>query len=237
MGTVVYIPARKNSTRVKDKNIALVGGLPLMAYTIRMALALDGVDHVFVDTDSREYAEIASEYGAEVPFLRDTFLATAKASLTDATTRFLDRLYEQGLCPPAKIITLLPTSPFRNVKLLRHLVAAMDTYTGVFAMLQSNVHLAHSHCRTRQGELFPLHELMLHEADQYDWAKIMGYFIGSHTKWRPTEERALYNNFLYWPLTNPIELVDVDTQEDLDLARRIVDAGLYDFGLELGAVA
>lgn len=237
METVVYIPARRNSSRVPKKNIAPVGGLPLMAYTILMARALDGVDRVFVDTDSEEFAEVARAYGAEVPFLRDPRLAGDRSALGETTQRFQERVFAAGLCTPERFITMMPTSPFRNLAALRRMLAAMDRYTGVFTLLRADVDLGRSRCRSLRGESFPIRDLLRHEADQYDWGKLLGYFLGGQTGWRRSERRVFYNNFLYWPLTNPIELVDVDVPADLELVRRIVDAGIYDFGMDLRSMA
>ena len=60
---------------IEDKNIALLGGKPLIAYTIETALACKNIDKVVVSTDSSEIARISKEYGADVPFLRPRHLA------------------------------------------------------------------------------------------------------------------------------------------------------------------
>ena len=72
---VGLIPARSGSKRVPDKNIRLLAGHPVMAYTISAALDSGIFADVIVSTDSEHYAEIAGYYGAEVPFLRPPELA------------------------------------------------------------------------------------------------------------------------------------------------------------------
>ena len=64
------IPARSGSKGVKNKNIRLLNGFPMIAYTIAAAKLSQNIDRVIVSTDSEEYAEIARKYGAETPFLR-----------------------------------------------------------------------------------------------------------------------------------------------------------------------
>ena len=64
------IPARSGSKGVKNKNIRLLNGYPMIAYTIAAAKLSENIDRVIVSTDSEQYAEIAQKYGAEVPFLR-----------------------------------------------------------------------------------------------------------------------------------------------------------------------
>jgi N-acylneuraminate cytidylyltransferase len=72
---VGLIPARAGSKRVPDKNIRLLAGHPVIAYTIAAALESAVFSDVIVSTDSEQYAEIVRYYGAEVPFLRPSELA------------------------------------------------------------------------------------------------------------------------------------------------------------------
>src|SRR4029453_18800821 len=72
---VALIPARAGSKRVADKNIRVLGGHPLLAYTVAAARSAGTFARVLVSTDSEAYAEIARHYGADVPFLRPAELA------------------------------------------------------------------------------------------------------------------------------------------------------------------
>ena len=73
--TLALIPARGGSKSIPRKNIRLLGKHPLIAYSISAALAAQRVERVIVSTDDPEIAEIAREYGAEVPFLRPPGIA------------------------------------------------------------------------------------------------------------------------------------------------------------------
>ncbi len=72
---VALIPARSGSKRVPDKNIRLLAGHPLIAYSIAAALQSKVFDKVLVSTDSERYADIARHYGADVPFMRPPTIA------------------------------------------------------------------------------------------------------------------------------------------------------------------
>jgi len=74
---VGLIPARSGSERVPGKNVALLAGHPLIAYSIASALESGIFAAVIVSTDSEEIAEIARDYGAEVPGLRPAEMSTA----------------------------------------------------------------------------------------------------------------------------------------------------------------
>ena len=69
---LAVIPARSGSKRIKDKNIYNFKGKPLLAWTVESAVKSGVFDKVMVSTDSEKYAQIAKEYGAWVPFLRDS---------------------------------------------------------------------------------------------------------------------------------------------------------------------
>ena len=85
---VGLIPARSGSKRVPDKNIRLLAGHPLMAYTIAAALESEIFSVVIVSTDSEQYANIARYYGADVPFLRPPKLAGDVICDVGRTERF-----------------------------------------------------------------------------------------------------------------------------------------------------
>lgn len=113
MNHLAIITARSGSKGLKDKNIRLLCGKPLLAYSIEAAIQSGMFAKVFVSTDSEQYAEIARTYGADVPFLRSEEIAGDHASSWDAVSEAL-RQYE-GLGQYFDTVTLLqPTSPLRN---------------------------------------------------------------------------------------------------------------------------
>lgn len=113
MKNIAIIPARSGSKGLKDKNIKLLNGKPLMAYTIEAAIESLMFDEVFVSTDSEQYASIAREYGASVPFLRSEGLSSDTASSWDVIREVLHKFRENG--KTFDTFTLLqPTSPLRT---------------------------------------------------------------------------------------------------------------------------
>jgi CMP-N,N'-diacetyllegionaminic acid synthase len=108
------IPARGGSKGVPRKNIRLLGGKPLIAYTIQEALACPLLTDVVVSTDDAEIRRIALECGAQAPFLRpeelsgDRVLAvpTIQHAVREMETR-TGRNYDV-------VVMLQPTTPFRT---------------------------------------------------------------------------------------------------------------------------
>ena len=113
MKNIAVIPARSGSKGLPDKNIKPVNGKPLLAYTIEAALESGCFDTVHVSTDSERYAEIARQYGADVPFLRSAALATDTASTWDAVREVLARYDELGKRFDTMML-MQPTTPLRT---------------------------------------------------------------------------------------------------------------------------
>lgn len=113
MKNIAVITARSGSKGLKDKNIRLLNGKPLLAYTIEAALQSGVFEEVYVSTDSEEYARIARKYGASVPFLRTEENATDSASSWDTVAEALKRYQERGQQFDT-VCLLQPTSPLRT---------------------------------------------------------------------------------------------------------------------------
>ena len=113
MKNIAIIPARSSSKGLKNKNIKLLNGKPLLAYTVEAALQSGLFDCVHVSTDSEQYADIAREFGADVPFLREVELASDTSSTWDAL-RFVIKKYEELGQKFDTVCLLQPTSPLRD---------------------------------------------------------------------------------------------------------------------------
>lgn len=220
--TVVNIPARSGSTRVLDKNIRKICGLPLMAYTILIARALPGVERVIVNTDSPVYAEIAHHYGAEVPFLRPLALATSKSSSYWAYYYLFRHLVDENY-PAKTIVTLVPTSPFRNIEQLTRLLETLQSSGSVQSAFR---------VRTQTTNLFEVagdlpQKLTLYNKNQMTVFKPLGIFSGQH----------IFRDHIFYKIidfvSNPLELIDIDTESDILAMERVVSNKLYDFGIPL----
>ncbi len=114
MEVLAVIPARSGSKSVIDKNIRDVAGKPMLAWSIEHAQKSLRVTRVIVSTDSEKYAEIAKEYGAEVPFLRPAEYATDTALDLDVFKHALGWLEENEDYRPDIVVQLRPTYPKRN---------------------------------------------------------------------------------------------------------------------------
>ncbi len=114
MKTIAIIPARSGSKSLKDKNIRIMNGKPMLAYSIEHALQAKTVDRVFVSTDSEMYRDIALEYGAEAPFLRPAELSGDSSLDIEVFQHFLEWLQKHEGFIPDICVHLRPTHPVRK---------------------------------------------------------------------------------------------------------------------------
>ncbi len=115
MKIIGVIPARAASKTIPHKNIKLLGGKPLIYYSIRSALRSNLLDRVIVSTDGRDIAGIGKRYGAEV-IKRPNRFATDKAPTELALTHVVEWLEKKENYKADAVLTLEPTSPFRSSK-------------------------------------------------------------------------------------------------------------------------
>lgn len=111
---IAIIPARSGSKGLKDKNIKLLNGKPLMWYSIQAAINSGCFDEVMASTDSKRYADIAKQCGASVPFLRSEKEASDTASSWDVVKEVLTNYKKIGHIFD-NVMLLQPTSPLRTV--------------------------------------------------------------------------------------------------------------------------
>lgn len=115
---IAIIPARSGSKGLPDKNIKKLCGKPLMEYSIEAALSSGICDIVHVSTDSDEYADIAKQCGADVPFLRSVETSSDTASSWDVVLEVVNSYKKLG-SEIHTVILLQPTSPLRDADDIR----------------------------------------------------------------------------------------------------------------------
>ena len=116
--TIAIIPARLGSKSITDKNIKLLSGHPLIAYSIAVAKLSKKIGRVIVSTNSREYADIAKQYGAEAPFIRPDEFSTDTATDKDLLVHAMNWLEENEGSTPEYWVHLRPTTPLRDVEVV-----------------------------------------------------------------------------------------------------------------------
>lgn len=114
MKALYIIPARGGSKGIPHKNIKLLGGKPLIAYSIEVAKSLADISDICVTTDDIEIIKVAEQYGIKVPFIRPAELSADNSGSREVMLHAIE-YYKTVLGRDYDTIVLLqPTSPFRT---------------------------------------------------------------------------------------------------------------------------
>ena len=109
---VAIIIARGGSKSIPRKNVLPLKGKPLIAWPIDLVKSVDQIDRVMVSTDDDEIADIAQEYGAEVPFRRPAELADDETPALPVIRHCIQYLEDEENYKPDIVLLLFPTAPF-----------------------------------------------------------------------------------------------------------------------------
>jgi len=226
---VALIPARSGSERVRDKNIRPLAGHPLLAYAVAAARQAEIFDRVVCSTDSGKVAEVAQRYGADVPFLRPSELATSTSPDIQWITHALDQLDRYDL-----FAIVRATNPFRGPDVLRRgleqllvtpeadsirAVELVKQHPGKMWVLEGRtmrplLEQSHLDVAWHAGQYQALPEIYVqNSALEIAWTRVV-----SQTGTREGKVVAPY-------LTEGYQGFNIDDEEDWDRAHRLLDDG------------
>lgn len=220
MISLALIGARADSQGLPGKNVAELGGEPLIVWTVRAALASGVFARVVVSTDGAEIAAAARAAGAEVPFMRPADLATAEARSVDVVRHALMTL---GVAGPFAL--LQPTSPFRNARHLRAAAARIEACGGT--SLVSVVGAKPVSWHFRQDKAGRLQRASAAGARPHRRQDAAPLFVPNGAIYLSETESFLatmdlYSGGMIGYEMSRIDSLDIDDPEDLELARAIV---------------
>lgn len=156
---IALIPARQGSERIPMKNIKLLNGVPLIAYTIQSAIKSNVFSEVIVSTDSLHIAKIAHEWGALVPSLRPSEYAGSSSPDFQWVMHAIDHLVSLNKDKVECIAILRPTSPLRSPETIKN--AMLSFKNNIWADSLRAMEITHIH----PGKMWRVDESM--EAKPY----------------------------------------------------------------------
>ena len=219
MKNLCIIPARGGSKRIPRKNIKPFMGKPIMAYSIEAALKSGLFDEVMVSTDDEEFAGVAKQYGASVPFLRSEKTSNDFAGTEDVILEVINEYVRRGKVFD-NICCLYSTAPFVTAERLKEGFALIGEHADAsFTVVQYSYPMQRSLKKNADGFVemnFPQYydartqdlEPIYHDAGQF-------YFL---------KTQAFRDEFTLWckrtaPLIlSELEVQDLDTLTDWQLA-------------------
>ena len=229
MEILALIPARGGSVGIPRKNIRLLAGKPLIAYSIEDAQASRLITRTIVSTDDDEIAEVARNCGAEVPFKRPKELAQNLSPDIPTFQHALRWLKEKERYEPEVVVNLRATCPIRRVQTIdaaiRELLAhpQADSLRAVSRPLQSPYKM----WRIEKGYLEPLLRLK-GMREPYNMPRQIlpeifwqnGYIDIVRSK---TVQKGMMNGRTILPfIIRDEEWVEIDYEEDLQKAEEIL---------------
>ena len=213
---LAIIPARGGSKRIPRKNIKPFCGKPMIAWSIEAALESGCFDRIIVSTDDEEIAEVARQYGAEVPFLRPLELSDDHTGTIPVIRHAIETINSQGRAVE-QACCLYATAPFIRAEDLRRGLEILQGSGGDYAFsvtsyafpIQRAIRLTPEgrvemfnpeHFSTRSQDL----EEAYHDAGQFYWGRADAWLQGK---------------MIFSPASLPVMLPrhrvqDIDTPED-----------------------
>jgi CMP-N-acetylneuraminic acid synthetase len=226
------IPARGGSKSIPRKNIALLAGRPLLAYTCEAALGSRSLTRTVLSTDDEEIAQVGRECGVEVPFSRPTHLASDDAPSILVARHAVDWLAKHQNWITDIIVLLQPTSPLRQTHHIDEALRLMEQ-TGADTVV-SVVPVPH---RFSPYSLMKIEEGCLKDFwqdplpfDRFRRQDLPMLFARNGPAVLASLARVIiYSNSFYGERVAPYEMseqdsLDIDTSCDLELAERLIVA-------------
>jgi pseudaminic acid cytidylyltransferase len=219
---ICLIPARSKSKRIKNKNIKLFFGKPLIYFAIDKAKKSNLFDRIIVSTDSKKISQISKSYGAEVPFLRPKQYSNDYATDKEVRDHFVEyckenNIYFKNLC------YLYPINPLLKVKtlvncyklLLKKKIDGTITISKFCNPIQRSFYINKKNIlkiydknkyNKRSQDLIDFY----HDAAQCYWFRYAALL-------KPKNKELNIHGYVL----NKFEYCDVDTMEDLKLLKMI----------------
>jgi CMP-N,N'-diacetyllegionaminic acid synthase len=226
MRILALITARGGSKRLLGKNIRLLGGKPLIVWSIAVAKNIPEICDILVSTDDPAIATICREAGAYVPWLRPAELATDTASTVDVALHALDwYVAENGVVDG--ILLLQPTSPFRTKATVQRGIELFDNYAHQPVLGVSPTH-AHPMWTLKMAGDYLVPYMKEHGLGTRSQDLPPAYVVnGSFYLITPADIRACHSflgsKTIPLLIESPEEALDIDTEWDFKLAELYIN--------------
>lgn len=217
---IAVIPARGGSKRIPHKNIKTFCGKPMIAWSIEAAKFSGLFERMIVSTDDAEIAEVARQWGAEVPFMRPEELSNDHAGTIPVIAHATQWALDQGV-DLAAVCCIYATAPFVQTDDLKRGWEELNTGDWDYAFTATDfaAPIFRSFKQTAEGGIemfFPEHfatrsqdlPVALHDAGQFYWGRPAAWLEGKRIFDRHSK-----------PVVIPRWRVqDIDTRDDWERA-------------------
>lgn len=223
---LAIVPARGGSKGLSRKNLADLGGQPLVAWPVIVARNTPEIDRVIVSTEDAEIASVAAIHGAEIDE-RPRCLASDTAGVYDVLMELRDRLRRTG--ETAEIVVVMePASPFRSPEIVRRCLALVAEggfdSAATFHPCRSHPHRA---WRLRDGRVEPFVKLAnpwVRRQALPPAVELSGEVYVFYLDQLSTQSRSFLPGASAPVVLSSEHSIDIDSAVDLEIARSMFDA-------------
>lgn len=218
MKVLAIIPARKGSKRLPGKNRKLLGGVPLVTWAINSVKDISEITDILISTDDPEIVKIASQQKILAPWLRPECLSDDEASSIDVALHALD-WYQKNVEQVDGVMLIQPTSPFRT---RRSVMAALSEFKSCESIVSV------SSVNYNPGWAFHLESKLLvrPKQDMQDLYELNGLIYLCTPNFLIENRSFITKDTQGLVINSKRESLDIDTQEDFDLAEFYLDKDL-----------
>jgi CMP-N,N'-diacetyllegionaminic acid synthase len=237
MKTLFIILARGGSKGLPGKNIRNLLGKPLIAHSIELGLSSVYCTDLIVSTDDARIAEIAKEFGAQVPFIRPAELANDNAKSAEAIIHAIEYQEKKGKSYE-NILLLEPTSPLKDTSDIDHAIEVFNTQekalSCVSITLTESAHPTFLFHKDGQGNLksYQKTENVTRRQDLNELYYPQGSFYLAKTKVYLEKKTFYIDNFTLGIEMPKWKSFEIDTLEDFIIVESIMQsklAGKFNF--------
>ncbi|CAG9295143.1 pseudaminic acid cytidylyltransferase [Celerinatantimonas diazotrophica] len=224
---IAIIPARGGSKRIPRKNLKQFCGKPMISYAIEAAKQSQCFEHIVVSTDDPEIAEVARQYGASVPFLRDASLSDDYVGTTPVMLDTIQRLEKECQISDKVYCCIYATSPLLDSDALSRALALLKQSGAayVFSAAEYPYPIQRALKRDQQGFITPFHlehigkrsqdlESAYQDAGQFYWG-IREAWLSGESVFEGRGQALILPRY---------KVVDIDTPEDWKMAELLFRA-------------
>jgi CMP-N,N'-diacetyllegionaminic acid synthase len=224
MAVVAIIPARGGSKGISKKNLVGVGGRPLVEHSIAHALSCNAIDRVVVSTDCEEIRAVAESAGAEVPFMRPSYLAEDDVLDWPVFSHACDAL---RLSSSDLLVHLRPTSPYRRLSWTSEAISLLSNNLAATSVRSVHKVLEHPYrtfFREEKGGFLKPFVTSIdrpYEARRQDWASAYFYncVVDVTRVSTVTGAKSMTGERIMPFVMDKKDVHDIDSYEDLQLMR------------------
>ena len=225
---LTIIPARGGSKGIPQKSIRMLAGKPLIAWTIEEAHKAKLTGRVIVSTDSEEIAEVAREYGAEVPFMRPPEISKDLSTDLEFVLHALSFFEEREKWVPDAVARFSPTTPLRNAKVMDDAIELLLKNPDIDSVRPISLLSHHPYKAWKiEGEFIrPAFDGAVtghaepHNMPRQLFPQLYAHLGASGVAWTPVfrEKRSTSGEKIKYTIIDEREALDINTPLDFDIA-------------------